>query len=58
MYKMFQECSQKRRRQRGVVKDKILCRLICSSTVNAFMCLVPFLSLLLKSKRLPGETEL
>lgn len=39
---MFQECSQKRRRQRGLVKDKTLCRLICSSTVNAFMWLVPF----------------
>lgn len=34
---MFQECSQKRRRQRGLVKDKTLCRLICSSKVNAFM---------------------
>lgn len=44
MYKMFQECSQKGRRQRGLVKDKTLCRLICSSTVNAFMWLVPFLS--------------
>lgn len=41
---MFQESSQKRSRQRGLVKDKTLCRLICSSTVNAFMWLMPFLS--------------
>lgn len=40
---MFQESSQKRSRQRGLVKDKTLCRLICSSTVNAFMWLMPFL---------------